>query len=182
MKVKRPPLPCCTRWGTTTAALAYYNLRWAYTAQAAASHLLPGHLVRRTLETPGTSRSVLDFQNMLVVPTDAVFMLEKTTTTIAHTVEVLLETISRSLALGGHRSPAYAILKEHSQRPLGHPAFLASNLLDPRYHGQAVPDNQREIAVQWLHGYNVGRALTGYLAKAGSCTLPCHLLPSDSTL
>ena len=90
LKVKRPPLPCCTRWGTTTAALSYYNHRWAFMAQAAATHLPPGHLVRRILETPGSSRSVLDLLNMLVIPTQAVFLLEKASTTIADAVEIWL--------------------------------------------------------------------------------------------
>ena len=73
-------------------------------AQAAATHLPPGHLVQRILETPGSSRSVLDLLNMLVIPTQAVFLLEKASTTIADAVEIWLEAVARALELGGPRA------------------------------------------------------------------------------
>ena len=54
----RPTMPCPTRWGTTTKALAYYNKKWAYLAQCAATHLPPGHQTRRTLELATHNRAV----------------------------------------------------------------------------------------------------------------------------
>ena len=47
----RPTLPGKTRWGSTWKSLSYYNLRWAFLAQYAATNLPRNHAVRMTLES-----------------------------------------------------------------------------------------------------------------------------------
>eukprot|EP00667_Euglena_gracilis_P018077 EG_transcript_19171 len=63
--VRRPPLPCATRWNSIRDTLLWYNVRWARVAQISASNLGPGHTVRMIVETSGLRQTI--FLNSLAM-------------------------------------------------------------------------------------------------------------------
>lgn len=89
--IPRPCLPCETRWCSTRNALAFYNVHWAFLAQASAKHLKPSDPVRMALESAMTNRNVLDLVQQLDVVANALQLLQRSRTTIGESLCIWME-------------------------------------------------------------------------------------------
>ena len=93
--LRKPPLPCETRWCSARDTLEYYDKNWTHLADIATNLLRVGDPHRTILENMQIRRATIDLFTMLDPVGKALNQMQEAGTNLATAVEIWLDLIKK---------------------------------------------------------------------------------------
>lgn len=161
--ISRPVLPAETRWNSVADSFQYLSDNWAGLLRIARSKLNATEPTLVYLKHPMIQASLQEMLDVYKPISIALDRLQSENTTIADAVEIWLDMCATLREIPNES--VHAILVDRSSECVGNSAFLAANLLHPRYRAKRLTGAQLKRAKAFIVEQNAEcrRALDDYI-------------------